>query len=113
MYFLFFILRGWGKRSAVQPKPACSGLPYKEKGCKTAQFPYLLLLLVRWSEYCLMEEILLSDSDMNAFSFSSNSWSAVLGAAGCTGVRGARFWFVPPCRGAPPRNPSVRPPWGR
>ena len=32
MYFLFFILRGWGKRSAVQPKSACSELPYKEKG---------------------------------------------------------------------------------
>ena len=34
---------------------------------------YLLLLLVLWSEYCLMEEILLSDSVMKAFSFSSNS----------------------------------------
>ena len=34
---------------------------------------YRLLLLVLWSEYCLMEEILLSDSVMKAFSFSSNS----------------------------------------
>jgi len=45
---------------------------------KTAAFAavleyHLLRLLVRWSEYCLMEEILLSDSDINAFSFSSNS----------------------------------------
>ncbi len=36
-------------------------------------FNYRLLLLVLWSEYCLMEEILLSDSVMKAFSFSSNS----------------------------------------
>ena len=51
-------------------------------GCpEAARLFYLLLLLVRCSEYCLMEEILLSDSDIKAFSFSSNSWSAVLGAA--------------------------------
>ena len=48
---------------------------------EAARLCYLLLLLVRCSEYCLMEEILLSDSDIKAFSFSSNSWSAVLGAA--------------------------------
>ena len=34
---------------------------------------HLLLLLVRWSEYWRMPEILLSDSDMKAFSFSSKS----------------------------------------
>ena len=52
---------------------------------------YLLLLLVRWS--ARMEESLESDSDMKAFSFSSNSWSAVLGAALCTGARWGRFWW--------------------
>ena len=27
MYFLFFILHGWRKRSAVQPKTICSEIP--------------------------------------------------------------------------------------
>ena len=48
---------------------AANSRPYNRSAAK----PYLLLLLVLWSEYCLMEEILLSDSVMKAFSFSSNS----------------------------------------
>ena len=56
-------------------------LRQKRAARKQPAMCYLLLLLVRCSEYCLMEEILLSDSDIKAFSFSSNSWSAVLGAA--------------------------------
>ena len=61
VYFPFFILHDWSKRSA------------EARSCHCAVLPYLLLLFVRCSEYCLMEEILLSDSDMKAFSFSSNS----------------------------------------
>ena len=45
----------------------------------TGKCYYLLRLLVRWSEYCRIEEILLSDSDINCFSRSSKSWSAVFG----------------------------------
>lgn len=48
MYFLFFILQGWGKRSAVQPKPTCSELPYKEKGLqKQPNFP---IFFCSWSD---------------------------------------------------------------
>ena len=46
----------------------------KKTGCRGSPLLYpLLLFLVRWSEYALMEESLLSDSVMKAFSFSSKS----------------------------------------
>ena len=34
MYFLFFILRGWRKRSAVQPQTIYSEFPYLPHPCK-------------------------------------------------------------------------------
>ena len=69
-----------------------SSVSLREPASPEGKLFYLLLLLVRWSEYWRMEEILLSDSDMKAFSFSSNSWSAVLGAAGYTGARLGRLF---------------------
>ena len=55
---------------------------------------YLLRVFVLCSEYCLIEDILLLDSDMNCLSISSNDF-----CCGCAGVEFA-------LRGALVRSPE-------
>ena len=44
MYFLFFILHGWRKRSAVQPQTICSEIPLHQAFAILLSFTIALLV---------------------------------------------------------------------